>query len=92
VRDVERIPRTWDAFVVARVPAAVEGPHTAAQAHAVFRADSGFNIEQLASECCALRASALNGWTDACLRQSKVDHAAELLVHSGGRMQQLQDD
>jgi len=39
---------------------------TAAQTHGVFRAKSGFNIEQLASEYRALRASVLSAWLDAC--------------------------
>ena len=42
-------------------------PHTAAQTHAVLRAKGGFNIEQLASEYRALRASVLSGWIEACL-------------------------
>jgi len=40
---------------------------TAAQTHAVLRARSGFDIEQVASEYRALRASVLRLWMDACL-------------------------
>jgi signal transduction histidine kinase len=41
-------------------------PETAAQTHAVLRAKSGFDINQLASEYRALRASVLSLWTEAC--------------------------
>jgi len=40
---------------------------TAAQTHGICRAKSGFNIEQLASEYRALRASVLAAWMTACL-------------------------
>ena len=40
---------------------------TAAQTHAVLRAKSGYDIEQLTSEYRALRASVLSLWMDACL-------------------------
>jgi signal transduction histidine kinase len=40
---------------------------TAAQMHAFLRAHSGFNINQLAAEYRALRASVLRMWLDACL-------------------------
>jgi signal transduction histidine kinase len=39
-------------------------PETAAQTHAILRAKSGFDIQQLASEYRALRASVLRLWTD----------------------------
>ena len=39
---------------------------TAAQTHAVLRARSGYDIQQLASEYRALRASVLSLWMDAC--------------------------
>src|SRR5687767_8767135 len=39
---------------------------TAAQAHAVLRARSGFDINQLVAEYRALRASVLRLWMDAC--------------------------
>lgn len=41
-------------------------PETAAQTHALLRAQSGFNINQLAAEYRALRASVLRLWMDAC--------------------------
>ena len=45
----------------------IEGaPHTAAETHAILRANSGFDIEQLAAEYRALRASVLRLWLDAC--------------------------
>ena len=46
-------------------PALVGAPETAAQTHAVLRAKSGFNINQLTAEYRALRASVLRLWTDA---------------------------
>ena len=49
-----------------RVPALIGAPETAAQTHAVLRAQSGFNINQLAAEYRALRTSVLRLWTDAC--------------------------
>jgi signal transduction histidine kinase len=47
-------------------PAPFEAGETAAQTHAVLRAQSGFNINQLASEYRALRASVIGLWMDAC--------------------------
>ena len=41
-------------------------PETAAQTHAILRAKSGFDINQLAAEYRALRASVLRLWFDAC--------------------------
>lgn len=41
------------------------GPETAAQTHAVLRAQGGFDINQLVAEYRALRASVLRLWTDA---------------------------
>jgi len=49
-----------------RAPKLLDAPETAAQTHAVLRARSGFNINQLASEYRALRASVLRLWTEAC--------------------------
>jgi signal transduction histidine kinase len=49
-----------------RAPKLMEAPETAAQTHAVLRARSGFDINQLASEYRALRASVLRLWTEAC--------------------------
>ena len=48
-------------------PAAFPASETAAQTHAVLRAKSGYDINQLASEYRALRASVLIMWMDACL-------------------------
>ena len=48
-------------------PAPFPARETAAQTHAVMRAKSGYDIEQLASEYRALRASVLSIWIDACL-------------------------
>lgn len=50
-----------------RAPKITGAPETAAQTHAVLRARSGFNINQLAAEYRALRASVLRLWTKACL-------------------------
>jgi signal transduction histidine kinase len=47
-------------------PVVADAPQTAAQTHAVLRAESGFDIEQLASEYRALRASVLKAWMEAC--------------------------
>ena len=49
-----------------RAPVLIGAPETAAQTHAVLRARSGFNINQLAAEYRALRASVLRLWTDMC--------------------------
>ena len=47
-------------------PGMFRAPETAAQTHAILRAKSGFDIQQLASEYRALRASVLRLWTDTC--------------------------
>jgi signal transduction histidine kinase len=47
-----------------RAPVLIDAPETAAQTHAVLRAQSGFDINQLAAEYRALRASVLRLWTD----------------------------
>src|SRR6185369_2801484 len=47
-------------------PKIIGAPETAAQTHALLRARSGFNINQLAAEYRALRASVLRLWADAC--------------------------
>jgi signal transduction histidine kinase len=44
----------------------VGAPETAAETHAILRAKTGFNINQLAAEYRALRASVLRLWMDAC--------------------------
>lgn len=47
-------------------PKLTGGRETAAQTHAVLRARSGFDINQLAAEYRALRASVLHLWMEAC--------------------------
>ena len=47
-----------------RLPMAEDAPDTAAQTHAVLRARSGFDINQLVAEYRALRASVLRLWMD----------------------------
>lgn len=55
-------------------PVLFAAPETAAQTHAVLRAKSGFNIEQLVAEYRALRASVLKLWMDAWPSESsRVD-------------------
>ncbi|ACA95553.1 MULTISPECIES: sensor histidine kinase [Burkholderia cepacia complex] len=49
-----------------RAPEPANAGETAAQTHAVLRARRGFNINQLAAEYRALRASVLRLWIDAC--------------------------
>jgi signal transduction histidine kinase len=49
-----------------RAPKLAGAPETAAETHAVLRAKSGFDINQLAAEYRALRASVLRLWMDAC--------------------------
>lgn len=49
-----------------RAPILRGAPETAAQTHAVLRARSGFDINQLAAEYRALRASVLHLWMEAC--------------------------
>lgn len=49
-----------------RAPKLMLAPETAAQTHAVLRARSGFDINQLAAEYRALRASVLHLWMEAC--------------------------
>jgi signal transduction histidine kinase len=54
-----------------------DAPQTAAETHAILRAQSGFDINQLASEYRALRASVLWLWTDAY--QPDVTHFEDLI-------------
>lgn len=49
-----------------RAPKVTGAPETAAQTHAVLRARSGFDINQLAAEYRALRASVLRLWMETC--------------------------
>jgi signal transduction histidine kinase len=55
-----------------RAPRVLGSPATAAQTHAVLRAQSGFDINQLVAEYRALRASVLRLWIDA----SPLDEAS----------------
>jgi len=48
----------------------LDATETAAQTHALLRARSGFDINQLAAEYRALRASVLRLWADACSPES----------------------
>ncbi len=62
-------PQTKDAQAEkskGRAPKPTGASETAAQTHAVLRARSGFDINQLAAEYRALRASVLRLWMDAC--------------------------
>ena len=49
-----------------RAPVLIDATETAAQTHALLRARAGFNINQLAAEYRALRASVLRLWMDDC--------------------------
>jgi signal transduction histidine kinase len=49
-----------------RAPKLMDAQETAPQIHAVLRVRSGFNINQLASEYRALRASVLRLWIESC--------------------------
>ena len=60
-----------------RAPALVGAPETAAQTHAILRARSGFDINQLAAEYRALRASVLRLWIDAC--QPELPHVEDII-------------
>ena len=63
-------PQTKQAQVdksLGRAPKLMEAPETAAQTHAVLRARSGFDINQLAAEYRALRASVQRLWTGALM-------------------------
>jgi signal transduction histidine kinase len=52
-------------------------PETAAQTHALLRARSGFEINQLAAEYRALRASVLRLWMDVC--QPEAPHPDDII-------------
>src|SRR5918992_1405438 len=81
LRNMETILEEWEAFAKdistpqtdkaqaekskGRAPKLTGAAETAAQAHAVLRARSGFDINQLAAEYRALRASVLRLWMDA---------------------------
>lgn len=50
-------------------PGIINAAETAAQTHGMLRAKSGFDLNQMASEYRALRASVLRGWMQACSPQ-----------------------
>jgi len=60
-----------------RAPKLLDAPETAAQTHALLRAQSGFDINQLAAEYRALRASVLRLWTNAC--QPEAPHLDDMI-------------
>jgi signal transduction histidine kinase len=60
-----------------RAPKLFDAPETAAQTHALLRAQSGFDINQLAAEYRALRASVLRLWTNAC--QPEAPHLEDMI-------------
>jgi signal transduction histidine kinase len=68
VADLEtpQTPEAQSAKSMGLAPVRYQAPETAAQTHAILRAKSGFDIEQVASEYRALRASVLRLWVDAC--------------------------
>jgi signal transduction histidine kinase len=84
-------------------PAPFPARETAAQTHAVMRARSGYDINQLASEYRALRASVLSMWMDACLPgdlplqdvirfNEAIDQAlAESIGHFSGQVDQARN-
>ena len=60
-----------------RAPVLIGAPETAAQTHALLRARGGFDINQLAAEYRALRASVLRLWMDECLPDAP--HADDII-------------
>ncbi|MEX3815052.1 ATP-binding protein [Paraburkholderia sp. BR13439] len=60
-----------------RAPTLIDATETAAQTHAVLRARGGFNINQLAAEYRALRASVLRLWMDDC--QPDAPHLDDII-------------
>ncbi|SOE94073.1 His Kinase A (phospho-acceptor) domain-containing protein [Burkholderia sp. D7] len=60
-----------------RAPRLIGAPETAAQTRAVLRARGGFDINQLAAEYRALRASVLRSWIDEC--QPEAPHADDVI-------------
>ncbi|MGF6238606.1 signal transduction histidine kinase [Paraburkholderia sp. GAS38] len=60
-----------------RAPILIGAPETAAQTHALLRARGGFDINQLAAEYRALRASVLRLWMDEC--QPDASHADDII-------------
>jgi len=60
-----------------RAPKLFDATETAAQTHALLRAQSGFDINQLAAEYRALRASVLRLWTNAC--EPETPHLEDMI-------------
>jgi signal transduction histidine kinase len=83
--------------------ARAEAPETGAQTHGLHRAKNGFDINQMASEYRALRASVLRLWMDACAPQAPdmddivrfneaIDQAlAESIFSYSGRVEQARN-
>src|ERR1700758_3742082 len=68
IKDLQT-PQTEDERVqksLGRAPRLAYAPETAAETHAFLRAKSGFDINQMAAEYRALRASVLQLWADTC--------------------------
>lgn len=62
-----------------RAPRLLDAQQTAAETHALLRARSGFDINQLCSEYRALRASVLSLWLDACRLQDSPEGTADMI-------------
>ncbi|MCC8402307.1 sensor histidine kinase [Paraburkholderia sp. MMS20-SJTN17] len=60
-----------------RAPVLIDATETAAQTHALLRARAGFNINQLAAEYRALRASVLRLWIDEC--EPRAPHLEDMI-------------
>ncbi len=60
-----------------RAPKLIDATETAAQTHALLRARGGFNINQMAAEYRALRASVLRLWMDEC--QPDAPHLNDII-------------
>ncbi len=79
VKDL-RSPQTREAQrekSLGRAPEPTNAEETAAQTHAVLRARRGFDINQLAAEYRALRASVLRLWIDEC--QPSAPHLGDMI-------------
>lgn len=79
VKDL-RSPQTREAQrekSLGRAPEPTNAEETAAQTHAVLRARRGFDINQLAAEYRALRASVLRLWIDEC--QPSAPHLDDMI-------------
>ncbi|MGF6758954.1 ATP-binding protein [Paraburkholderia sp. GAS42] len=62
---------------IGQAPKLAGAPETAAQTHALLRARGGFDINQLAAEYRALRASVLRLWIDEC--QPDMPHLDDII-------------